>query len=105
MKPSAALFTTFIQHVERFVVNGKQEPEHDVSPVDTNWNSLFDTAYTHPKLRTSRWQWVFYDWWTKGAWLLLNNTRYGYGQHAGVKKGYHMSQGEWRSCFIAQPRD
>ncbi|OCT52237.1 Dimethylaniline monooxygenase [Cladophialophora carrionii] len=80
------------KHVERFVVNGEQEPEHNASPVDTNWNSLFDTAYAHPKLRNHRWQWLFYDWWTKGVWVLLNNTRYGYGQHAGIIKGYHMSE-------------
>lgn len=82
-----------IQHVERFVVMGQREPEYGPSPIDTNWNCLFDTAYAHPKLRNAPWQWVFYDWWTKGAWLLLNNTRYGYGQHAGIKKGYHMSEG------------
>ena len=87
------------QHVERFVVNGEQEPEHGASPIDTNWNSLFDTAYTHPKLRNQRWLWVFYDWWTKGAWVLLNNTRYGYGQHAAIKEGYHMSQGEEWICM------
>ncbi|OAL33326.1 hypothetical protein AYO20_07337 [Fonsecaea nubica] len=80
------------KHVERFVVMGKREAEYNPSPIDTNWNCLFDTAYAHPKLRNSRWQWVFYDWWTKGAWILLNNTRYGYGQHAGIKKGYHMSE-------------
>ncbi|EXJ66093.1 uncharacterized protein A1O5_10708 [Cladophialophora psammophila CBS 110553] len=80
------------KHVERFVVMGKREAEYNPSPIDTNWNCLFDTAYAHPKLRNSRWPWVFYDWWTKGAWILLNNTRYGYGQHAGIIKGYHMSE-------------
>lgn len=83
----------FIQHIERFIVDGKQEAPHNVSPVDTNWNSLFDTAYTHPKLRNKRWLWLFYDWWTKGAWILLNNSRYGYGQHAAIIEGYHMSEG------------
>ena len=74
---------------------GEQEPPHNASPIDTNWNSLFDTAYVHPKLRNSRWLWVFYDWWTKVAWCLLNSSRYGYGQHAGIIQNYHMSEGQY----------
>jgi dimethylaniline monooxygenase (N-oxide forming) len=80
--------------VDRFVAGGQLEPANNASPIDTNWNSLFDTAYVHPKLRTSPYLWTFYDWWTKGAWILLNGSRYGYGQHAGIIKGYHMSEGK-----------
>lgn len=89
--------------VASFVVMGTPEPEHNASPIDTNWNCLFDTAYAHPKLRNSRWPWVFYDWWTKGAWILLNNSRYGYGQHAGIIKGYHMSEVIFVKSTKAQP--
>jgi hypothetical protein len=80
---------------------GKPESNEGVSPIDTNWNCLFDTAYAHPKLRTSGLQWQFYNYWNKTVWTMLNSTRYGYGQHAGIKKGYHISEG--RSLLFCLP--
>ncbi|XMA07685.1 hypothetical protein WAI453_000476 [Rhynchosporium graminicola] len=63
-------------------------------PTDTSHMSLFDTAYVHPVLQKSPWQWNYYDWVSvKFGVYLISGTRHGLDQWVGgISDGrYHAS--------------